>query len=646
MSEERSRLTRISGKSQGRLVLVSICVLIVYGLIFGGGYGASIDEPKHAKYGRQILEIYHGQRPIDQTTVDPLEHGPFYSFISFIAGRWVNAVRPGWTPTDGRHYIYYLSFVMATVFMALLASRYTRPEVAWVTAGLFFSQPILLGHAFINPKDIPFMAFFLGALTAGVYALGPPPAAADHPPSLDDARSKPALDAKQGTRWMRILVGWTLASATILGILWLWEGMLPFLQSTLTDAYHGQAFWPIQSLFHAIATDAYKTPLDLYQAKLSAAFALVRTGTTIILGASAFIGWSVAAWVKVRPLVFSNWAYVMAACAGLLLGFDTSIRAAAPLAAGPLVLLYVRYAGSWKKALSLVIVLLLAAVPACVATWPFLWQDAVQRYLQSILTLSHFPWHGLILFQGKLLSEGQQPWYFIPYLMLLQFTLPVIALALLGLGTAWRWLKNAQQRIEIACLVVTLSLPVIVSLVPGTIVYNNFRQLLFATPGIFLMAALGLELAFRWLKDTRWRVALAALAVLPGIVGIVRLYPYEYIYYNALAGIGGNTYTRFESDYWCTSYREAVSWINENAPQAASVEVGNAGIIAQAQPFARSDLRLMRMEETEASHPPAYAVICDGKGGQRHILQNRPTLMTVERGGATLAEIKDLRPAP
>jgi hypothetical protein len=49
---------------------------------------------------------------------------------------------------------------------------------------------------------------------------------------------------------------------------------------------------------------------------------------------------------------------------------------------------------------------------------------------------------------------------------------------------------------------------------------------------------------------------------------MVRLHPYESIFYNVLAGPSDAVYKRYETDYWFSSYREAATWIN--ARQAAS----------------------------------------------------------------------------
>ncbi len=641
MSGHHSQAKLSSPKQQHRLVLLAVGLLIAYGLAFGGSYGASIDEPSHVRYGRQTLQIYLGQRAVDDTTMDPLQHGPFYSFVAFVAGGWVEALRPGWQATDGRHFVYYLSFIMATVFIGLLVRRYARPGIAWLVAGLFFSQPLLLGHAFINPKDIPFMAFFLGSLTLGVLALpGPTRSTAPSPAGRAAQEADPASpDRRRVVPW---LVGGSLLGMGIVAVLWLWAGLLPLLDSALVNAYAGQAPWLIQTMFHAVATDAYKTPLDLYRAKLVAGFAAFRLGTTLVVVLGGFIAWGWAARRKLERAALAYGGYALASGAGVMLGLDTSIRAVAPLAAVPLVLLYLRYAGSRRRAVAYIVLIFVTSIGACLATWPFLWQDTLQRYQQSILTLSQFPWRGLILFNGQLLTQGQQPWYYIPELMLLQITLPVLALALIGLGTFWGRLGRTQALAEVAALLVTFALPVVASLRPGTIVYNNFRQFLFTVPAFFLLAGLGLEQIFRWLSAERWRYAVAVICLLPGIVGIFRLHPYEYMYYNALAGLGGDVYSRFESDYWCTSYRQAFTWVNANAPKGGVVEVGGSGVIGQTFEFARPDLHLYRMGTGDRADSPIFVVICDGKAGQRAELPGEPVLMQVEVGGAILTEVKAL----
>ena len=80
-------------------------------------------------------------------------------------------------------------------------------------------------------------------------------------------------------------------------------------------------------------------------------------------------------------------------------------------------------------------------------------------------------------------------------------------------------------------------MPFLAFIVLRTPIYGQIRQVLFALPPIFLLSAVGLDDIW---KRSSWnvlgRVAILALALLPSVIGIAALYPYEYVYFNGLAG--------------------------------------------------------------------------------------------------------------
>jgi hypothetical protein len=61
-----------------------------------------------------------------------------------------------------------------------------------------------------------------------------------------------------------------------------------------------------------------------------------------------------------------------------------------------------------------------------------------------------------------------------------------------------------------------------------------------------------------------------AALVAPGVLGILTLHPYEYTYFNSLVGGTDGASRRYETDYWCTSYREAMELIGATAPPGQS----------------------------------------------------------------------------
>jgi hypothetical protein len=612
---------------------LAVLVMIVIGLTLGGDFGISIDEPRHEQYGLETLEIYSGQRIIDQTSVDPREHGPFYSLLAYVGGSAVARLRPDWMLADGIHFLDYLSFVLATGFMWLLCRRYAGRASAWIIAGAFFTQPLLFGHAFINPKDIPFLAFTLGGLTLGLLAI---PNSAKDPTSTE----QPSLGWGIGRTWRWILVGVTALAVLLVGYLLLWKGWLRLGQDMLAAAYNGQASPAVNAIFRLLARNAASSALDAYQARLATWLDLARLGTASGVVFSIVLAWAAALYRidhKEKP---DSRSYSFAVASGLIIGLATAIRAIAPVVMLPLIVLYV--INFRRRSLAHIALLMAAAAVASIAAWPYLWQHPVRHYLESLAVLSHFPWNGDILFNGALLDAGHQPWYFVPEVFALQLTLPVLALALLGLIVVARRSEPNATKLELGAILTTFTLPVVASMRPEAIIYNNARQLIFTLPAIFLLAGLGFEALVRRVPRPAWRWGLAVIVLLPGVVGLVRLHPYEYIYYNALAGGAPGVYARFESDYWCTSYREAMRWVNANAPRASTVAVGSAGFTDQVTPFARPDLNVVRLGVDGQTHGATMAIACDGISGRLDLLPDSPVLMTVSREGAVLAQVKDV----
>jgi hypothetical protein len=85
-----------------------------------------------------------------------------------------------------------------------------------------------------------------------------------------------------------------------------------------------------------------------------------------------------------------------------------------------------------------------------------------------------------------------------------------------------------------------------------------------------------------------WKGLVVAAVLVPGVISIWRLHPYEYVYYNSLVGGVRGAAGRFEMDYWCTSYREAMQYVNDVAPAGARVAVH--WFPSLASPYARRDL--------------------------------------------------------
>jgi len=138
--------------------------------------------------------------------------------------------------------------------------------------------------------------------------------------------------------------------------------------------------------------------------------------------------------------------------------------------------------------------------------------------------------------------------------------------------------------------------------------YNNIRQLHFVLAPMLLLAGVALDALMRASRRRWLQAVLLAVILIPGIAGIVRLHPYEYTYFNVLTGGTMGAEGRYGLDYWCTSYREAMAYVNEVAAPGDQVMV--MGPLRPAMAFARSDLEILRNEGDRDVAGVDYLLTC------------------------------------
>jgi len=129
------------------------------------------------------------------------------------------------------------------------------------------------------------------------------------------------------------------------------------------------------------------------------------------------------------------------------------------------------------------------------------------------------------------------------------------------------------------------------------------------------------------------------VALAPGLIGIIRLHPYEMIYYNELVGGVSRAAGRYGVLSWGTEYREVIEYLNEVAPEGARVLV-NSNEFHMMTPFARDDLHLGKLTPTAIQSSSSETYIVNG-GSLIESLQTT-TIYVVEREGITLATVQSL----
>jgi len=586
-----------------------ILSLALLGVLVLRQYGESWDELKFYKYADLSLQAYptwflEGKVPEFGNTYD--NYGPAYVMLVSLGSRGLRLIFP-WSVSDLRHLLYYFTFLAGVWAFYTLGKRWLSPSAALGATVLFATQPLFFGHAFISPKDIPFLSFFLLSLLFGLRLF-------DHPLPL----SLRGLAPSHRRTLLTLTIFWLVSiMALYLGV-----GMIhDWLDGAVRAAAAGAP-----NLIARIASDIHKVEPELYTRRYLSLFIRARAGYLLLSSAILFFLYRKFAWTTLRALL-------SILPAGILLGLATSIRILGPLAGLLAALFALRKLG--KRAIPALILYAVFALAAMYATWPYLWPDPIGRILESLRVMSQYPWPGQVLFDGVEYASTDIPGGYLPTLLGIQLTEPVWFLFLAGLGIAgWNLIRKRETGELLVLTALWFLLPLAGFILSRTPLYDNFRQVFFILPPVFLMAGV----VFENIKHSALRLALAALGALPGLLGILRLHPYEYIYYNAFIGGESGAFRRFELDYWGTSYREAAHWLNKNAPPDANIWVdGPAHLLDM---YLREDLSQYSTYEVERADDYDFVVSTTRYDLDLAQYQDAPVAYRVARGGALLSVIK------
>jgi hypothetical protein len=221
-----------------------------------------------------------------------------------------------------------------------------------------------------------------------------------------------------------------------------------------------------------------------------------------------------------------------------------------------------------------------------------------------------------------------------------QLTEPVILLFLAGVILAVLNFTKVKFRSPFILVLFWFFLPVTAMLVTQSSLYDNFRQLFFVLPPLFIMGGLALDGLFDYFNRNWLNGVLIAVLALPGIYACLQLHPYEYIYYNSLVGGVKGAFRHYELDYWATSYKEAAEYLNKEAlPNAVIGVVGTDQIF---KPYARPDLKVNYFNGVDVGEGFDYVVVASRANNDLAVCPNAKVIKTIARDGAVLAAIKQV----
>ncbi|MHB8856500.1 MAG: hypothetical protein ACYC6K_07765 [Bellilinea sp.] len=598
--------------------LLTGAILLAFGifLITLADYGASYDEPLFYEYADRMVDAYkkmafgEGTGPLLDFYDLPF-YGPAYLIIGRSAIGLIRLVFPGLEIYNAWHTINFATFLLGGILVYWLTRRIASKPASFIAASLYFTQPLLWGHGVMNPKDIPFMTAFLAVVVTGSKMVD----RFNHPGV--DQRTQNGL--KTGRSRGRKVA--TLIALVLGGILF-------------TDRAFGNfLFQPVVrnlvSLVVRLYSDALLFPFTDYLSKAIKALNFAEFVILLGFGLAGLVVFLHKSSPKVRWLIL----------AGILSGLTMAIRVLGP-AAMALVLVYafmVKTKNWWRLALGYILITLAVAYSA----WPFLWDNPISGLSESFNLMSAFPWNGSIRFEGNNFLPNELPFYYLPKLLTIQLTLPLILCALVGtLVLVDRIRKKEANRASDAVLLVWFWVPLLAVMVLRPNLYDNFRQFLFILPPLFAVAGAAVEEIPRRVNRPAILASLVALGLLPGIAAGIWLHPYEYVYYNALVGWTGSIERRYETDYWGTAMCETGKFVSSQTTKASLV-VLNDEILRRL--FERCsthalDIRLDPAETLKST--PDFAVFLSRFDHDQTYYQKLEPLLTVQRGKTIFAVVK------
>lgn len=319
--------------------------------------------------------------------------------------------------------------------------------------------------------------------------------------------------------------------------------------------------------------------------------------------------------------------------AALTLGIVSAIRILGPLA-GVLVFIYFLT----KKANWLALIGYAAlAMLMMLIFWPFLWADPFQRLFEVLKHMSDNPTELSVLFLGQIFPANEIPRRYFAQMLLLTLSEPTFGLIALGAARlGWQVFKKQRDwRTPLILFLWFGSLAAYIFIkVPA--MYDGVRHFLFILPPLFVLAGYGIDWLHDKISPTWLKISLTLALLLPGLSGIARLYPYEYTYYNLLAG---ETFRVYERDYWLTCYGEALEWASRNAP-GQRLYIQREIQLAEAYPPGPA---LFDLRGTDLSEIPSNALLLFSTRAnldKKSIYRNLPIVHTIGRENALFCLIK------
>jgi len=292
-----------------------------------------------------------------------------------------------------------------------------------------------------------------------------------------------------------------------------------------------------------------------------------------------------------------------------------------------------------------------------VLAWPWAQLAPIRNPLRALGAFSRF-WETMVVFyDGEYVPNGAVSRFYIPrwFALTLPETYGIAAvlggLGLVGLVRRRAWpLQTRLAIVQSAWLALVALGPVGWVVLRHTPLYDGIRHFLFVVP---LLAVLGGVSAASYLRhrgrrpDGLLAAALLAGSALLTFSDMIALHPYEAIYFNRL-GAGGlsRAVDRYDTDYWCLTYKEGAEWLLARYAKSTcpeKIRVAGHSILLQTSYYLKKTEEGRRLfMPVSMDDRPNFALATTRFGD--HLRTPGRLVHKVDRQGATLLYVFEVEP--
>jgi hypothetical protein len=283
--------------------------------------------------------------------------------------------------------------------------------------------------------------------------------------------------------------------------------------------------------------------------------------------------------------------------------------------------------------------------------WPWSVTEPLNP-LRAVEYFSHFfekPWKEM--FDGMAVPVPEMPRQYVPQLFLLKE--PEIFLALGIAGTAGALVAAMRRDIATPRRAIYLLLvfagvfPIALAVLTKPAMYNGIRHFVFVAPALSVLGGM----AGAWIARALWRhwrpaAGLAAAVLVVGlflpVMEMVRLHPYQYTHFNAIAGGIRGADDHYMLDYWGLSFKQAAQELRARLTEGLQTPTdGRRWRVAICGP--------MRPAQVELG--PEFLTTGETRGADFAFTMGEfycanlpaPVLVEIEREGVVYARVYDIR---